>query len=758
MPSCEIYGSRFACRLTYNLSQNIGGNYSVIRITKVELKSLQSMPTTECWVLGSISVNGSNACTLELTGTTSCSVTMNQSYHGGGEGNGWFSGFSTRDMVIGHGEDGNGGFSVYASLDVIMTNQIGLDPGIRNSTYVGLPQIPRVSSLSAGGVVLGQEMTLRISRASSAFSDTVTWRCGSRSGTLAEKTTATELKWTPPIDLAAQATASTTVNITLTIQTFVNGSQVGSRETNVNCTVPDSVVPTVTAEVTDRMGYLDRYGGYVQSQSQARVVTTAAGVYGSTIRSIAAHCGGLTGSGADVSFALGDSGEVPITVTVTDSRGRTAQWSSSINVLPYRKPQVTVTQAYRCDSQGNPQPDGDWLRVVFGGSVTALTGNGAIYRGICRVHGGTGERSVLLADYTGQTTVTGGSFLLTAGLDTGYDCSVTVQDNFCTVESGGSLVSIAFALLDFDRQNKAVGIGMRAKNPGKVSIGLDVNMEEHRIGNLLDPAESQDAATKGYVDAAVRKAAPRNLLDNSDFRNPVNQRGIYSAVAGQYIIDRWFFTNSNFMGNTTIAISANGITITNDAGADRVVIVQKFIDKNYYDGKYTPVAKTTNGLIFGYTEVLDAENGICQVPFWLPSGTTVVWAALYEGSYTDETLPEYQPKGYGAELLECQRYYYQMNGFTDTHRYIGTGMRTVDGLCFVVPVPVSMRIRNVAMSYNAVTCGVGTGFFVVTPDIAYANGPCIFVHAPSPGGSDGMPAMLRFEPTPLSYISFTADL
>ena len=35
----------------------------------------------------------------------------------------------------------------------------------------------------------------------------------------------------------------------------------------------------------------------------------------------------------------------------------------------------------------------------------------------------------------------------------------------------------------------------------------------------------------------------------------------------------------------------------------------------------------------------------------------VEWAALYEGEYTVETLPEYQPKGYGAELLECQRYY-----------------------------------------------------------------------------------------------------
>ncbi len=159
---------------------------------------------------------------------------------------------------------------------------------------------------------------------------------------------------------------------------------------------------------------------------------------------------------------------------------------------------------------------------------------------------------------------------------------------------------------------------------------------------------------------------PRNLLDNSDFTNPVNQRGIYSAVNGSYIIDRWNFYSSNFAGNVTITQSANGITVTNDAGADRVAIVQKIIDKNYYDGKYTAVAKTTDGLLFGYTEVLDSENSIYQVSFWIYTGTTIVWAALYEGSYTAETLPEYQPKGYGVELLECKRYFqkYQDIGFT----------------------------------------------------------------------------------------------
>lgn len=183
---------------------------------------------------------------------------------------------------------------------------------------------------------------------------------------------------------------------------------------------------------------------------------------------------------------------------------------------------------------------------------------------------------------------------------------------------------------------------------------------------------------------------PRNPLDNSDFRNPVNQRGIYSAANGSHIIDRWLFYNSNFTGNVTITQNANGITITNDAGADTVAVVQKFIDKSYYDGKYTVVVKTTDGLVFGYTETMDSENGIAQASIWLPSGTTAVWAALYEGSYTAETLPPYVPKGYAAELAECRRYFYKMKSHW---KWVSAGICETSTKAFIpIVLPREMRI------------------------------------------------------------------
>lgn len=78
---------------------------------------------------------------------------------------------------------------------------------------------------------------------------------------------------------------------------------------------------------------------------------------------------------------------------------------------------------------------------------------------------------------------------------------------------------------------------------------------------------------------------------------------------------------------------------------------------------------------FGETQVAFCyvDNGIASVCLGT-DGTTreLVWAALYEGEYTAETLPEYQPKGYGAELAECKRYYQKFSrvgnfGFAETY-------------------------------------------------------------------------------------------
>ena len=74
----------------------------------------------------------------------------------------------------------------------------------------------------------------------------------------------------------------------------------------------------------------------------------------------------------------------------------------------------------------------------------------------------------------------------------------------------------------------------------------------------------------------------------------------------------------------------------------------------------------------------------------------VEWAALYEGEYTADSLPAYRPKGYGAELAECQRYFFPFNM---TLGGIITEGRTV--LRVTIPLPITMRITPTISNFNA---------------------------------------------------------
>lgn len=243
---------------------------------------------------------------------------------------------------------------------------------------------------------------------------------------------------------------------------------------------------------------------------------------------------------------------------------------------------------------------------------------------------------------------------------------------------------------DADAASKGY-VDKRVPLDGSKQMTGDLQMGGNRITDLGTPTANTDAASKGYVDTSVAKAAPRNLLDNSDFRNPVNQRGITVCNIGDYGLDRWIHIDESFSGTISITTDANGTTFSSYDGTS-IGLLQRFIDENYYDGKYTAAIKTGDGSIFiGTVQTENAETHMQRVAFWAPSGTTVVWAALYEGSYTAETLPEYQPKGYAVELAECQRYFRWLKiGGEVNGRYIG----------YRIPLSPVMRTNPSTTGFN----------------------------------------------------------
>ena len=175
------------------------------------------------------------------------------------------------------------------------------------------------------------------------------------------------------------------------------------------------------------------------------------------------------------------------------------------------------------------------------------------------------------------------------------------------------------------------------------------------------------------VKTALQGRAAHNLLDNSDFRNPVNQRGITSQIGGGYGLDRW-----RADGSGTISVESTGISLTNLVFGQPVPLKA---------GTYTLAFHLSDGRTLGYVFKFDGSStlnvinsswnettgayvncykhstGVVTVQIVVAEGytITVAWAALYEGSYDASTLPAYQPKGYAAELAECMRYYQQYN-------------------------------------------------------------------------------------------------
>lgn len=187
--------------------------------------------------------------------------------------------------------------------------------------------------------------------------------------------------------------------------------------------------------------------------------------------------------------------------------------------------------------------------------------------------------------------------------------------------------------------------------------------------------------------AKATKLTPRNLLDNSDFTNPVNQRGYTDGtLVNGYFIDRWQGSSGNFN------LSTNGIKINAGQMNQRILMSEMKEGAAYtlackVDGQilcYTGLEGFQIGVWEeGLTALFEPSYGLCII-YLTKIGGLYEWAALYEGEYTVDTLPEYQPKGYGAELAECQRYYQKRDYVITISQPINDNI--VSGFNFMVPM------------------------------------------------------------------------
>lgn len=378
---------------------------------------------------------------------------------------------------------GNNSFTIYnpyasASSHGYSFNYMQLESVVITVTYEEAVSQPTVSSSS---VNLCSALTIYTNRQSTATVHTISYWFGETSGAIATNVGAS-VSWTPPLSLASQIPNATSGICTITCNSFVNGTLTGTRTCTVTLTVPATVVPSissVTVEDTNET-VVTKIGAYVKSLSTLSVAITAAGVYGSSISSYRTSLDGVTYTAASftASKKLSAAGDMTLTVTVTDSRGRTATYTNTFNVLDYAVPSIKKFSAERCNSDGSAaQVDGTKVRFSFTGSVNPLNNkNGLsclVYYKLKSATAWTQAYKMAITSYNLSAT----NQLLEQTYDAlySYDIKVRLTDYFNYVEQAVS-IGTKGVILDFMADGTGIGIGKVAETSGYIDCGWPLKL------------------------------------------------------------------------------------------------------------------------------------------------------------------------------------------------------------------------------------------------------------------------------------------
>lgn len=306
-----------------------------------------------------------------------------------------------------------------------------------------------------------------------------------------------------------------------------------------------------------------------------------------------------------------------------------------------------------------------------------------------------------------------------------YDSQYTNADAFnaylAAQKAAGTPVQIAYQLaapevyatdpVDFDN----------AAGPLTVMTGGEV---EVRMTELVGNREFTERLS--YI-------GNPNLLDNSNFTNPVNQRDgtSYSASTGNaaYAIDRWriegatynvathtlsgtSYTNRACRMAQFIEMAQYGLNIGDDmtfsimANGTKHSATAKVLDRDQYSNfESVPSAYSCDDFDIVLCTGL-GKPSILSFTICAKKSLVLEWAKLEKGS----VATPYVHKSYGAELSACQRYFY----YLDATKWYACYQITGWGLIIPIDLPVPMRAQPTANTVGEVKVFTPSGWVNAT--------------------------------------------
>lgn len=412
----------------------------------------------------------------------------------------------TKPVTVSHASDGTKtcSFSATAGINVTLSGTYyGNVTASGSGTFNTIARASSISSVTSSVSVNGTNTcTVDISRKSSSFTHTVVFSFGSYSKTTTGVGTSTSYaiptSWLNAIPSATSGTAKVTVT------TYSGSTKIGSAVSkNFTLTVPASVVPTISGVTIaeTEAGIKTQFGGFVQSKSKAKITITAAGALSSTIKAYKTVIDGKTYTGSALTTGvLSTAGNRTATITVTDSRGRTASTTRTIAVIAYTAPKINTFTAIRANGLGSADDNGTMAlaRVKF--SVSAVNNKNSKSYTVEYRQKGTEEWTQA---ETGSVYSFDSNKLLNIGLDpdSSYDLRLTVTDFFSTT-TALSEVATAFTLMDFNASGKGLAFGKVSEVDNGMEIDMPLSINQYvYMGGVKKSDEEKDIYFQTTEDA-----------------------------------------------------------------------------------------------------------------------------------------------------------------------------------------------------------------------------------------------------------------
>ncbi len=400
-----------------------------------------------------------------------------------------------------------------------------------SSRSFALPTIPRATTPSIGGVVLGETARISLPRASSGFTHTLSYVFGGASGTIATGV-ATGYDWAVPESLAAEIPNAASGTGTLTCKTYSGSTLIGTKSVTFTAAVPGSMKPTVSdgwaAVSYDNSGTAaGDIAAWVQGYSKAKATFDSSKIscqQGASVSKFSITYQGKTTAESPYRTETISTVSATVRCTVTDSRGLTAWEDFEIELLEYAPPVLVGADLFRSDAEGAAADSGTHIAGLASARFSGLSGlNSVTLKGYWKPVGATyGEGVALTVGAVGL--VTGDVEIST---DRSYVALLVLTDslgNAARYEENIPTEKVAFHLKE---GGKGAAFGKAAEADGVLELAEDWQLKLAGAADLGAAAEKIAVLDTGGV---VRYRTRAELLGDlaADYIVEQGTSGIWS--------------------------------------------------------------------------------------------------------------------------------------------------------------------------------------------------------------------------------------